>query len=159
MTTHTLRKAFIQFIPEIDAKLVAIESALANHEDLTRTLETVYPTLPKISIDYAIMEKARNIILIPSSFDWDDVGSWPALERHFKPDAEGNVTQGKTVTHEATRNIIVGGENHLVGVIGIDNLIIIHTPDATLICPKHKGEQIKQLVQKMEQKGGYTSWL
>lgn len=79
------------------------------------------------------------------------MGSWNALERHNKADQEGNIIQGKSITVDAHNNIIVNDNGHLTALIGVDDLIIVHTPEATLVCPKSKSQEIKKIVHEIAQ--------
>ena len=116
---------------------------------LDNALAEVYPTLDKISIDYAVMEKAENVAVIESDFDWDDVGSWPAVGRHFPEDDAGNVLRGSAIVENGKENLIVSTKDHLTAVVGADNLIVVHTDDATLVCPKDKAQEVKALVKRL----------
>jgi mannose-1-phosphate guanylyltransferase len=99
-----------------------------------------------ISIDFAVMEKADNVLTIPAAFDWDDVGEWPAVARHYEADAGGNVSRGKSVLKDSSGNIIFSDEGHLVALLGVDDLIVVRTEDATLVCHKDQAQKIKELV-------------
>jgi len=136
--------------PALHSSFSSIRDCLAAGEAIDTALPREYPQLEKISIDYAIMEKADNVVMIRSTFDWDDVGSWPAIERHFPGDEEDNILQGTVFTLESTRNLVYTEGDHLVGLIGVDDLIVIHTKDATLVCPKDRAEDVKKLVKKIE---------
>lgn len=105
------------------------------------------------------MEKASNILMIEATFDWDDMGSWLSLERHSKPDTHNNTLQGLNVVHECHNNIIVSDSKHLIGALGLDNLIVVHTPDATLICPKHKSEKLKELMKLLAEDERFKPYL
>lgn len=146
----TILEGISQHCPALDSSLSAIRSALASGEDISTVLPREYPQLEKISIDYAVMEKADNVVMIRSSFDWDDVGSWPAVERHAEPDAEGNVTKGQTIAEDSKHNLVLSEGDHLVSLIGVENLMVVHTEDATLICPKDRAQDVKKLVKKIE---------
>lgn len=135
---------------ELHASFSAIRSALSSGEALTEILPREYPRLEKISIDYAVMEKADNVVMVQSTFDWDDVGSWPAIERHFPKDENGNILKGTTVSEDSSDNLIISEGDHLVGIVGVDDLMVIHTGDATLICPKDRAQDVKKLVKKIE---------
>ena len=110
-------------------------------------------------MDYAILEKSTNVVVLLSSFDWDDVGAWPAVAKHFKPDAAGNVSRGLVVVEQGRNNIIFSEGGHLVTVVGLDDLIVVHTPDATLVFPKSKAQEIKDLLKKVEALKGGAKWL
>ncbi|XEC93404.1 mannose-1-phosphate guanylyltransferase [Paenibacillus tarimensis] len=119
-----------------------------------KNIESAYLSLPKISIDYAILEKADHIYVIPVSFDWDDVGSWTSLERIHDPTEEGNMMIGDV--HAAfTNNSIIYSEKIQTVVIGAQDLIIVSTLDGLLICHKSKEQQIKNALEVIQQnKGG-----
>lgn len=146
----SIESALQTHCPDLSKALSSLESKLNAKEDLTNCLEVLYPQLPKISIDYALLEKAQNIVTIPSSFDWDDVGEWPAIARHNTPDSENNVTNGESILYQSSNNIVVNENGHLTALIGIDNLIVVQTQDATLICHKDKAQDIKHLLKKIQ---------
>ncbi|MCH7808893.1 MAG: NTP transferase domain-containing protein [Planctomycetes bacterium] len=119
------------------------------------TLERLYPTLMKISIDFAVMEHAKRVLVVEMGCHWVDVGSWPAMESVVESDAAGNVSACKWVTHLGSRgNIVVSEEDHLIATIGVDDLVIVHSPDATLICTKRDSQSIKELVDNVREKFG-----
>ncbi|SDN60020.1 mannose-1-phosphate guanylyltransferase [Paenibacillus sp. yr247] len=112
-------------------------------------LETVYATLPKLSVDYAILEKAETVYMIPVHFVWDDVGSWVALERVFPKDDQGNLMFGEVYPLRANNSIIYA-ENQKVIAIGVDDLIIVSTKDGLLVCRKSEEQNIKIAINMME---------
>jgi mannose-1-phosphate guanylyltransferase len=129
--------------------LGAIRSGLSEGKPLDDLLADHYPGLEKISVDFAIMEKARSVQVVESAFDWDDVGEWPAVERHYPKDDSGNVAKGQAVVLGGCGNIIVNEEGHTTALVGVDDLIVVQTPDATLVCPKAKAQEIKNLVKSL----------
>jgi mannose-1-phosphate guanylyltransferase len=141
--------AIAKFAPELDAGLTLIRTALAKGRKLVPVMKKVYPTLQKISVDYALLEKSDNVVVLPSTFDWDDVGAWPAVARHYKPDASGNVGRGATLVEQGSNNIVFSEGGHLVTVVGADNLIVVHTKDATLVCPIDQAQEIKAAVKRV----------
>ena len=154
-----VEKALAQHAPELDAALRPIRTALARKRPLAGVLKKVYPTLPKISVDYALLEKSTNVVMLPSSFDWDDVGAWPAVCKHFKSDVAGNVSRGLALVEQGSNNLVFSEGGHLVTVLGVDDLIVVHTPDATLVCPKSKSQDIKALLKRVEVLKGGSKWL
>ena len=104
------------------------------------------------------MEKAKDVIVIEVDFTWDDVGSWFAIERWNKKDKLGNTVLGMHYGIDTNSCIIVNNEQHLITTIGVSDMIIVHTKDATLICHKQKAEQIKKLVEELRQ-AGHQSYL
>jgi len=121
-----------------------------------KRLETVlsaeYPEIRKISVDFALQEKAQNVVVADGRFDWDDLGAWPALARHLKQDAEGNVAIGDLVQVDAARNIVFDGRTRgrtPVTLVGVKDSILVLTDDATLVASKAESQKIKDLVRKL----------
>ncbi|HWA11132.1 MAG TPA: sugar phosphate nucleotidyltransferase [Opitutaceae bacterium] len=145
--------------PELHAGLAPVRAALAKGRRLGPVLAKVYPKLQKISVDYALLEKSRNVVVLPASFDWDDVGEWPAVARHHGQDEHGNVSRGPALVEQGRNNIVISEGRHLVAVVGADDLIVVHTPDATLVCPKNRAQDIKALLKRVEAQPGGQRWL
>jgi len=124
---------------------------VVNTSRFASVLKAEYARLKKISIDYAIMEKADNIVMAKGTFAWDDVGSWSALENHFDKDDRQNVAIGRVETLDASGNIVVSRDG-LVAVLGVDDLVIVRTGHATLVCPKHRAQDVKKMVELLKQK-------
>jgi len=148
----TVLNELATFLPEAHAGLAAIVGTPAGSQRQA-TLERVYPTLPKISIDYAVMEPAAagrgaaEVLVVELGVQWLDVGSWPALGSTVDGDADGNRLQAATVLIDSAGNIIVSDDpEHLVAAVGLRDMIVVHTRDVTMICPKHDAERVKQLV-------------
>ncbi|TMV53045.1 mannose-1-phosphate guanylyltransferase [Paenibacillus mesophilus] len=119
--------------------------------------ESVYPMLPKISVDYAILEKADLILTLPVKFKWDDVGIWTSLERIQKADAEGNILNGRGYVHlESTNNSIIYTDHPKTMVIGVSDLIVVSTDDGLLVCHKSEEQRIKSALKALEQQEGGT---
>lgn len=111
-------------------------------------LDEVYPGLQSISIDYGILERSDEVLVVPGDFGWNDVGSWDALGSIFPVDNNGNIVKAKHVGIH-TRNSIIYSTERLVATIGVDNLIIADTGDALLICPKENAQEVKDLVEML----------
>jgi len=107
-----------------------------------------FPALPKISVDYAIMEKAGRVAMAEARFDWDDMGSWTALPAHLAADGHGNTLRGAVVIHEAENNIVMATKR-LIALCGVRDLIVVETEDAILVCHRDAAEQIKHLQPKL----------
>lgn len=118
-------------------------------------LESVYPKLMKISIDFAVMERADHVVVVEMSCHWVDVGSWPAIESIIHADGDENVSACDRVIHLGSRgNIVVSEEKHLIATVGVEDLVIVHSPDATLICKKRDAAGIKELVDNVRSEYG-----
>jgi mannose-1-phosphate guanylyltransferase len=119
---------------------------------LARVLAKEYPEIKKISIDYALMEKAQNVVCADGSFAWDDLGAWPALARHLKADPEGNCAVADFIHVDAARNIIFDARTKNrtpIAVVGLRDSILVQTDDAVLLAHKSQAQKIKELVKKL----------
>jgi mannose-1-phosphate guanylyltransferase len=120
---------------------------------LARVLAKEYPGIKKFSIDYALMEKAQNVIVADGAFAWDDLGSWTALARHLQPDAEGNCVVADFIHVDAARNIIYDartrGRRTPIAVVGLRDSILVQTDDAVLLAHKSQAQKVKELVRKL----------
>jgi mannose-1-phosphate guanylyltransferase len=103
-----------------------------------------FPALPKISVDYAIMEKAERVAMAEARFDWDDIGSWTALPAHMAADKFGNTLQGRVATHNSHGNIALATKR-MIALCGVRDLIVVETEDSILVCHRDAAEQIKLL--------------
>ncbi len=124
-------------------------SRLHSGEDFQMLLRDVFPTLPKISVDYAIMEKSARVLMVESAFDWDDIGSWTALAKYLPVLEAGNVANAEITTLEADNNLIYSTSKRRIAMLGVSDLIVVETADALLICNRHEAEKIKHLVAKV----------
>jgi mannose-1-phosphate guanylyltransferase len=119
---------------------------------LARLLAKEYPEIRKVSVDYALMEKAHNVVVADGSFDWDDLGAWPALARHVKQDPEGNAAVGDLVHVDSARNVVYDARSRgrtPITLVGVKDSIIVLTNDATLVAAKSEAQKIKELVKKL----------
>ncbi len=139
-------------VPDCYTRLAAAVAA----EDTDAALAEVYPTLEKISIDFAVMEKADNVLVVELPCEWLDVGSWPALADVSELDEDGNAVVGdKTALLDSMRNVVVcDDEDHLVAVLGMDDCIVVHTSDVTLVCNRNESQRMKELVELIESRHG-----
>ena len=141
---HNMEK----YLPETYAGLQRIQNAIAT-EDEQNVLEREFEAFHSESIDYGIMEKAQNIYILSGSFGWDDVGSWLAVERIRQSNEFGNVITGNAVTVD-TKNTIIEGSKKLIATVGIEDLIIVDTEDALLICEKDSAGNIKKVLENLK---------
>lgn len=141
-TVHAIVGAFNRHAPELGEFIGRIHGG----EDLPKLLAEVFPKLPKISIDYAILEKAARVLVVESAFDWDDVGGWTAVAKYLTSDTHGNQGNCTVKTIDSANNIIFSKSAKTIALLGVSDLIVVETPDAILVCQRHEAEKIKQLV-------------
>lgn len=137
-----------QFMPDTLKGLRKIQAAIGTFEQ-EAVLEKEYFLFASESIDYGIMEKAQKIYTLPGTFGWDDVGSWLAVERIRKTNEFGNIANGNIITIHS-KNCIIEGSTKLIAAVGLENLIIVDSEDATLICEKHAAGEIKQVLENLK---------
>ena len=147
-------KAFEQYEPEMNELFVA-EQDNFNTDKEKEAINRIYPLCTNISIDYAIMEKADNVYVIPSSFGWSDLGTWNSAYDNLEKDYLGNAVAGNNVMIvDATKCMISAPHNKLVLLQGLEDFIVVDTPDALLICKKDKEQEIKEYVAEVRRSKG-----
>ena len=145
---------FLDALRAFRPQLAEMMDRLAPHfgrRTLAAALGREYAQLEKISVDYAVMEKASNLVAVRGDFGWDDVGTWASAAAHFPQDADANAASGLARAMAAHRNTIVNteGDAHLVAVMGADDLVVVHTRDATLVCTREAADGLKALVRAL----------
>jgi mannose-1-phosphate guanylyltransferase len=155
---RTIRQAFKEHASNLYKLSERLEKAYLDNE-LESVLTIEYNKCEKISIDYAVMEKVDNVIVAECTFDWDDVGSWTALRNQIRPEENNNVVRGLFEGVDAKNNIVVGDSKHLIAAIDVEDLIIIHTDDATLVCSAKSAQRIKELVQNLGKRSECAKFL
>jgi mannose-1-phosphate guanylyltransferase len=141
----TLLSEFNRHSPEL-ADFVSQLRAAGNFE---KSLRERFSKLPRVSFDYAVMEKADRVLVVEADFDWDDVGSWSAVAKYFEKDEHGNAANCAITALDSKNNIVFDQDGTTVALLGVDNLIIVRTADAILVCHRHDAEKIKELVGKL----------
>ena len=117
--------------------------------DFTRLNEEAFASSASVSIDYALMEKSDNVTMVPLDAGWNDIGAWGALYNVSNKDNDGNVIKGDVITQDTT-NSYISANHHMVATIGVDDLIIVDTPDATFIASKDKAQEVKSIVEALQ---------
>ena len=130
-------------------ELASFISQVRARDNFEKTMRERFTKLPRISFDYAIMEKADRVLVVEATFDWDDIGSWRAVAKYFKNDAEGNAANCEITTLDSTNNLVFNSDGTSIALLGVHNLIVVRTADALLICHRHQAEKIKDLVGKI----------
>lgn len=151
----TITGALARHQPELAASCQRWSEA-ASGGALRRILAADYPTLPKVSIDYALLEHAENVVAAEGDFGWDDAGAWTALARHLTPDARGNCSVADLVAVDSAANVVFDARTRARGVVatvGIRDSIIVLTDDATLVAAKGEAEKVKTLLAELAASG------
>ena len=143
LTTHS---------PEIVTSVNDAVNNAVQDLDFIRLEKQAFESSPSDSIDYALMEKSDNVVVVPLDAQWNDIGAWPALYDIGTKDSQGNVIKGDVITQDTT-NTYINADHHMVAAIGVDNLIIIDTPDATFIATQDKAQEVKSIVKSLQASG------
>lgn len=147
----TILECFNKYMNSTYNGLLKIKDSIGT-ADYQKVLEAEFPELESQSVDYGIMEKASDIYTFAGSFGWDDVGSWLAVGRIKENDSEGNVVNGNVVTVN-TKNCVIEGADKLIATVGLRDIIVVDTKDATLISTKENAGEIKQVLAKLRESG------
>lgn len=153
--TSSILKAIQKYMPDLHKALEKIRKNF-DADDVEKILYDEYSKIENISIDYGVMEKAKNVYVVLGDFGWDDIGSWTSIERLYEKDANGNVIRGNVVSVD-TRKCIITGNERLIATLGIEDVIIedviiVDTEDALLICAKDKAQNVKEILKELKEK-------
>jgi mannose-1-phosphate guanylyltransferase len=150
------------FLTELDLLLPKTAATIAALVADPGRLDELYPTLEKVSVDYAVMQPeshgagTAHILAVPLATRWGDIGGFPALAHHL-PQSNGNATLGRTVALDSTGNILINsGPEGLVAVVGLHDTVVVTHDGVTLVCPKRAAENIKRLVERVRAEAGAT---
>lgn len=146
-----IRQLIEEHTPQLASGLNKIGQAIGT-EQYTAVLGEVYAELPKISVDYGILEKAEKVLVMQGDFGWDDIGSWTALERYAEKDEQGNAIEGRGVFLD-TSDTFIYSPGKTVGVIGVESLIVVNDHDSFLVCHKDRAQEIKNVVHALREQG------
>jgi mannose-1-phosphate guanylyltransferase / mannose-6-phosphate isomerase len=153
----TLLKELQKHAPDIHSQLKTLTGCLQNskgklgHLELNKKGCEIFSSLPSLSIDYAVMEKSSKVVLVPGNIGWSDLGAWNALDDVCEKDSMGNILTGNILARDCN-NSIVHGQNRLVAVLGLNDTVVVDTPDALLVCAKDKSQDVKKLVESLNEK-------
>lgn len=151
---HDILKSFEHHMPEMYEVFHAEEDKFDTFEEET-AIEAIYPQCSNMSIDYGIMEKAHNVKIIPASFGWSDLGTWNAAYENMEKDYLGNAVKGDNVmVIDATRNMVHAQHQKLVLLQGLDDFVVVDTPDVLMICKKEKEQEIKDYMAEVKRNKG-----
>ena len=147
----TILKHFEKLLPNIYADLCKIGDVMNTAEEAS-AIEKIYPQIESISVDYGIMEKASDVYVVPGEFGWNDVGSFDMMGVLHEADSNGNICIGNQINIES-KNCITYSSGRLVATIGLDNVVVVETPDAVLVCDKNKVQDVKKIVEQLKKDG------
>ncbi len=145
-------KTFLEELGKAQASTGEIFEDLSHHlgeKDFPEKVRQVFQGLEDISVDYAVMEKSKKVFVVPARFGWDDVGSLTSFEKTLAPDPSDNRIQGEVFVVESGRNLVIA-QSRAVALIGVHDLIVVETPEAVLVLPKGKAQDVKKMVEELK---------
>ena len=149
----TILKYFERLLPDIYECLVKIGDAM-NTDREREVIEEVYPVIPRISIDYGIMERADNVMMLEGDFGWNDVGSFDAFDQIYDRDKDGNVILSEASIIDTKDCVLYSTQqDHLIAALGIRDIVVAHTKDVTMICAKDRAQDLKLFSEKLKEEG------
>jgi mannose-1-phosphate guanylyltransferase len=146
-TVDTILDNMLRHCPDLHTGLTSLIPSLGA-ENQEREVLRVYENLPTISIDYAVMEQAEHVFVVRGEFGWSDVGSWSAVQQFWDTDEKGNAFRGRVIDVDSSGSIVDAGDD-LIALIGVEDLIVINTGDAVLVCRKDRDQDIKQVIEAL----------
>lgn len=147
----TILKKFEELLPDVYACIEKIGNAMGTAEE-AEVINAIYPTIPSISVDYGIMEKSDDVLVISGDFGWNDVGSWENMDVIYDEDENGNIIVGNQINID-TKNTISYSKKRLITTVGVENLIIVETEDAIMVCDKSRAQDVKLIVDELKASG------
>jgi len=139
--------------PEMLAAVREADAKSSTDLDFVRIDQETFSQVPDRSIDYAVMEKTRRAAVVPVSCAWSDIGSWSALWLTGQKDADGNMSEGDTLAIDTHNSLLRSHDRHLVATVGVDDLIVVTTPDATLVAHRDAAQDVKRIVEQLKASG------
>ncbi|MCI9140169.1 MAG: mannose-1-phosphate guanylyltransferase [Lachnospiraceae bacterium] len=139
---------FKELLPKVYTCLLKIGEAMGTEREW-EVIEEIYPSIPKISIDYGIMERADKVFVLEGDFGWSDVGSWEALDTLYEPDENNNIIHGDFICID-TNHCISYSSGKLIAAIGLEDIVIVETKDAVLVCKKDRTQDVKEVVEALK---------
>lgn len=144
----TIISNFQRYLPRIYDRLIEWYDTIGTEKEAEKLAE-IYPTVQKISIDFGILERSDEVLVFPADMGWNDVGSWDALGAIFPPNEQGNIIRADENALIDTTDCIIYSEKQLVTTIGLNNMIVVSTDDALMVCPKNKAQDVKRIVDAL----------
>jgi mannose-1-phosphate guanylyltransferase len=154
---RTMLSLFEELVPEIHDRLVRIGRAVGTSEEQS-VIEREYPQMPEVAIDNAVIEKANQVATLEAEIEWSDIGSWAALSDVLETDENGNLFSGEVIGIDSRNVTAFGTKGKLIALVDVENLVIVDTPDALLICPRESAQKVREVVKilgESKDKGRY----
>ena len=147
----TILNKFRELLPELNNQLMQIYESMGSERE-KQEIERIYPEMQSISIDYGIMEKTDHVVVIPAEFGWSDVGSWDTMDALYQPDENGNIMIGSSLSIDSA--CCTGySPNKMLVTLGLDNVVIVDTEDAIMVCSKDRVQDIRKIVDELKHMG------
>ena len=148
---EAILEALKSYLPGLFADLQKLQPFMDPCE-LDGGIAGIYPDLESISIDYGVMEKASNVLMLPADFGWNDLGTWASMAQIWPKDDQHNVYQGDIMAQDSQGNVVYS-RRKLCVLLGVDDLIVVDTDDALLVCPIGRAQDVGRILEVMRQKG------
>lgn len=149
--TSTVLNSIAEFLPDLSEEMSRLRPAI-DTDEFVASLEVAYREMDSISVDYGVMEKAKNRYVIPSDFGWNDLGSWDEVFRIYPKDEFNNVVQGDVVLRDVRNSHISTHDARVIAVIGCEDMIVIDAEDALLICKRGRSQEVKEVVDSIKKR-------
>lgn len=146
----TILDLYKKYMPEMYALLMKIETAIGTAEE-AKTLAEVYPQMEKIAVDYAILEKSKQISALSADIGWSDIGDWARLKDEMTDLESDNLIRAEHISIETKNSLVYGPDKKMIVTIGVENLVIVDTPDALLVCDKYHAMDVKKIVDQLKE--------
>jgi mannose-1-phosphate guanylyltransferase len=155
LSARRLLRDIERLLPATFAGLDAVGQALreGGEDAAAARAAEIYPTLPSISIDHGVMEHTTGVVTLRGDFGWNDVGSWAALADYRAADENANIVQGTAVLHDARGNIVVGDDDHVVTLIGVEGLVVVQSQSGILVVPRERAQEVREVVAALQRRG------
>ena len=153
----TVLDLFARFEPEMHASLMRIKAAVGTPEEAA-VVAREYADLQAIAVDNAIIERAPQVATVEADIDWGDIGSWAALTDVLAADSRGNLFSGEVMGLDVERVTAYGGQKKLIALIGIEDLVVVDTPDALLVCHKSQAQRVKEILERLQAEEKYRGY-
>ncbi len=148
---RVLLESVKRFMPELNGGLLAVEPAIGTDGE-AEALEGLYTRIGNVSIDYGVMEKADNVLVVRGGFVWDDYSDWDIVARVSPADEDGNVVRGSAVVLDALRSLVLS-EDGLLAALGVEDMVIVRRGQSVLVCPRARARDVKAIVHELKRRG------